>query len=170
VFSLVAAPALADNTVTLTIGPGGVLSARVIDSTPLPVAGDANPRRDAGLLHLLVSDPRGTSVGWRVVIAVAVLDGRGDSACGDTVPGSDVRILAVTAPTVLAGQPRTTGGPNYDPLVGASLATPRTVIWAEPGAGSGDYGQTIAFVLDVPALRPAGTCQATLVVTLASAP
>jgi hypothetical protein len=50
------------------------------------------------------------------------------------------------------------------------LDTPRTVIWAEPGGGSGDYEQLIAVELDIPAGSQPGLYMTTLTVAYTSAP
>src|SRR5689334_8949740 len=61
-------PALADNTVTLTILPRGSLSAGIADATLLPIVTSDGPQRDSGVLRLIVDDSRGNSSGWSVSI------------------------------------------------------------------------------------------------------
>jgi hypothetical protein len=163
-------PALADNTVTLTIVGENTVQAYVVDGTLLPIDYANEFQQDTGELRLVTSDLRGTSQGWSVNIVSSDFVYHGESSSGDDIPNSGFRILVVTAPMVIAGQPRVEGGPNFDPLVGASLDIPRTVIWAAPGSGSGEYEQAIEVVLDIPLGSQAGTYIATLTVAFTSAP
>jgi hypothetical protein len=164
------APARAENTVTLTITAAGTLTAGIIGETVLPLEYSNEIQHESAVLRLVVSDPRGTSAGWSVSIASSDFVYQGDSAVGLDIPNTGFRILAVTAPVAIAGQPVGEGGPYFDPLSDASLDVPRTVIWAAPGAGSGDYEQRITIVIEVPAGSQVGTYVATLIVAFASAP
>lgn len=163
-------PVLADNKVTLTIVGESTVQAYVVDGALLPIDYTNEFQQDTGEIKLLTSDSRGTSQGWSVSIVSSDFVYDGESPSGGDIPNSGFRILAVKAPVVIAGQPRVEGGPNFDPLVGASLDIPRTVIWAEPGSGSGEYEQGIEVVLDIPLGSQAGTYIATITVAFASAP
>jgi hypothetical protein len=164
------APALADNTVRLTIVGDGPMTAMVVDATLPQIAYSNEPQQVSGLLSLVISDSRGTSVGWSVAVASTDFIYHGDSPSGRDIPNEGFRILAVAAPVVVAGQPVGAGGPHVGPLAGASLDTPRTVIWAEPGAGSGDYALRIGVVLDVPVRSQVGIYLATLTIAFTAAP
>ena len=167
---LVATPARADNTVTLTILPGGELNAVVTDAALVPIVYTGGPSRHSGTLQLVVSDPRGTSAGWRVTVTSSDFVYQGDSPTAHDIPNTGFRIQSVQDPDVIAGQPIAIGGPHASSVTSASLDIPRTVIWAEPGAGSGDYSQRIGIVLDIPAGSEPGTYVATLTVAFNTGP
>jgi len=163
-------PVLANNKVALTIVGSGSFEAGIVDASLLQIEYSEEPQVDTGALHLLISDPRGTSEGWSVSIASSDFIYLGDSLIGLDIPSSGFRIGAVSAPELIAGQPLFAAGPNFDALPGASLDTARTVVWAEIGSGSGEYEQFITVVLDIPSGSQAGTYLATLTVSLTSAP
>lgn len=163
-------PARADNTVTLTILPKSEFHASVVDATLSPIEYSDEPTQVTGALQLIVSDPRGTSEGWGVSIASTDFVYQGDSPAAQDIPNTGFRIDAVQAPTVIEGQPVGPAGPYPASLNGASLDSTRTVIWAEPGAGSGDYQQRIDVALDIPAGSEPGTYVATLTVAFVTGP
>jgi hypothetical protein len=167
---LLSSAALADNTVTLSIVARGTLTAGVIDGTLFSVDYSDDAQTDFGKLHLIVSDPRGTSAGWNVSLSSTDFVYHGKSIVGRDIDNAGFRICAATAPRVIAGQPIVAAGPNFDPLVGASLDTPRTVIWSNPGSGSGDYEQYINVMLPIPAYNQIGRYEAILTVAITSGP
>jgi len=160
----------ADNTVTLLITSAGPLSAAVLDGSLVPVDSSPSDQRDTGTLRLVVRDQRGTSEGWAVSIVASDFDYLGTSPLGRDIPSSGFRIVTVEPPLVVFGQPRGENGPYTTAISNVSLDTPRTVMWAAPGGGSGDYEQRIGVELDIPAGSQPGIYLTTLTLAYTSAP
>jgi hypothetical protein len=163
--------ARADNQVTLRIAQGPPVQAYIIASEQsAPIAYSERSQRTAVTLLLFVRDPRGTSQGWSVNVATSDLRLWGTMPNDPVTPGERFIILATGEPIVLAGQPLAPGGPTHAPSTGASFASPRTVLWASPGAGSGEYLQLISAAATVPGRGQIELFIANFTVGIASAP
>lgn len=160
----------AENTVSLTILPAGPLSAAVLDGGLYPIVASNQEQRDTGTLSLVINDRRGTSEGWSVSIAASDFTYLGDSPFGQDIPSRGFRVVSIAIPLALAGQPVGEYGPHPMPIAGLSLDTPRTVVWAAPGGGSGDYEQLIGVELIIPAGSHPGLYLSNLTIAFASAP
>ncbi len=167
---LSAALVQAENTVSLMIVGNGTLTASLIDGSLGPIQTATTIRQEVGGLSLVVRDPRGTGAGWSVTIESADVTPDGGPLTDRSIVNSRFHVLAAPSPIVLAGQGRVAGGPNGTPLTGASLDTPRQVLHAAPGSGSGDYAQEIRVGLDIPARSQAGAYRTVLTVALSSGP
>jgi hypothetical protein len=86
----------------------------------------ATERSDRSLrLELVLLDPRGSATGWSVSLS------------------SHLVVTRTSQPLVLAGQRIVAAGPHSERLRWAPLLSPRTTLWAERGAGSGNYLQRL---------------------------
>lgn len=162
----------ATNSVTQVINSGGSLGAYVDSATMGAVNYSNSAGSTTGTLALHVTDPRGSAAGWNVTIQSGDFAYSGASPIGQAIPASGFTMTSLGTPTVVAGEARdATHGPNaFSASLNASLDSPRKVISADAGYGSGDYAQSIGVGLAIPAQSQAGTYTATLTVLIASAP
>jgi hypothetical protein len=120
IMTLGSAPVSASDTVSLKIVRAGDIGVSLVDG--------AISRDGAGFLELVVLDLRGSAAGWSVSL---MLEGNPNG----------FSLSRVRPPQVMSGQPIIEAGPHFDPMPGARLEQARRVLWAEPGAGSGNYSQ-----------------------------
>jgi hypothetical protein len=120
ILTLDSASVSATETVSLRIMRAGDVSAFLVDGSL--------PANQAGFLDLVLRDRRGSATGW--FISLGLEDGH-----------SGFSLIRVHPPQVLSGQQVVAAGPHCDEMPGVGLDRPRQVLWADPGAGSGDYWQ-----------------------------
>lgn len=151
---------------------GGTMTASVANASMTSVQYSNTAVSSTGTLVLSVSDPRGTSVGWKVSIQSSdfVWGGTGN-ANAKNIPGTGFAITTVNTPLVAAGQAvDPVGGPLALSSAAAPLDQARTTITANAGFGSGNYTQSLPVSLVIPALSQTGTYTATLTVLTFLAP
>ncbi|CAN5674234.1 hypothetical protein BH09CHL1_BH09CHL1_06540 [soil metagenome] len=170
--SVASNPALAraDNTVYVSIEPSGTVTAEIYEGYLPSIDYSTRFQEDEGVLLLRVNDLRGSSAGWCVSIVSSDFVYEGTSKFGRAIGAGGFQIHSASSPELIAGQPIVPAGPNFNPLLGATLEIPRTVLWAAPGSGSGDYLQEIKVIWNVPGNAQSGTYSAVMTVTVSSAP
>ena len=143
----------ADNQVSFSILPGertAQASAVVFDR--IETIGGRTLQFGSGVIE--IDDASGTNAGWRV--AVASVD-RGDA----------VALIEVGAPKAIAGQEvDKVSGPVAAKTAG-DLASPRTVLAAQPGFGDGVYRVTIWIARDITGNPNGASAPLELTVTIA---
>jgi hypothetical protein len=166
----VAAPTLADNTVTTTV-IGGIRDAHTYNLN----LGSFNYSHDdqvvGDTMVLWADDSSGTNAGWNVTIVASNFAYAGPNG-GVAIPNSNFAITGTGFVNKLKGQGVT---PPHGPQVPATspagtLNTPRKVIFADPGHGKGTYEQDIDVELLIPGTSVAGTYTSNLTVTISAGP
>ncbi len=157
--------------VELTV-TGGSLTASIASAQLSPVAYSTTERSNTGVLVLTVTDQRGTADGWSVSLSVSDFTYSGVSPVAADIPAASFSITSAQGPTVVRGQViNPTDGP-YVPSSGATGPLDETlvVLVAEPGAGAGEYQQSLNVTLVIPAESQSGTYTAVIQTTTSSAP
>jgi hypothetical protein len=166
----VAAPALADNTVTTTV-VGGIRSAWTIDLNLGSVNYSHEDQTMNGTMDLRADDSSGTNLGWNVTVVASDFDYAGPNG-GVDIPAANFAITSADDGVKIKGQGVT---PPHGPQVLATspvgtLDVARKVIFADPNFGKGYYSQAIDVSLLVPGTSVAGSYTSTLTVTITAGP
>lgn len=124
-----------------------------------------------GSLTLGVKDARGSNAGWTVTLQVGSFQRGAD---GQNVTGlvtTDIASsgFAITRAGTLTSNP---GSPTgiIPAAPSSGFATPKTVLTASQGAGTGVYSQPYDVSLAIPAQQAPGTYTADVTVSISSAP
>jgi hypothetical protein len=166
----VAAPTLADNTVTTTV-IGGTRSAHTYDLNFGAVNYSHDDQTVSNTMVLWADDSSGTNLGWNVTIVASDFAYAGPNG-GLTIDNSNFAITGTGTVDKIKGQGVT---PPHGPQVPATspagtLDTPRKVIFADPGHGKGTYEQAIAVSLLIPGTSVAGSYTSNLTVSISVGP
>jgi hypothetical protein len=171
--SILVAPPLAlaegnaSSQVTFSVA-GGDLVYQLSGGTMEQISFDFTRAEDtvtAGAVTLVVDDARGTHEGWAISIE--------STAFVYTGAAAGQHDIAAGRATVIPGAPALVAGPSVDGVRaggGGTLEGRRTVLQADPGAGTGRFRQELGIRLDIPARSPAGTYTALLTVSASAAP
>lgn len=160
-------PSLADTTVTQIISDGS----RTADLSSLtfdPLSYSNAEQLSSGTMSLTADDSTGTGAGWNVTIQSSDFVYTGTYA-GTNIPAANVSIVTPEAPVLVAGE-GISG--TYGPFAGqgGSLDTPRKVLFANEGGGTGTYNQTLPVVLTIPGGSLAGSYTSNFTVTMSAGP
>jgi hypothetical protein len=157
----------------LAVPASATLTASVQDLAMPAAPYSHHPQVTTGRAVLTATDssPTGLGVGWNVTEQTSSLVYSGPNH-GVGIPAANLSVASVEAPVAQTGsQPiDPTGGPGAPASVAGSLDTPRMVLHANSGYGTGTYTQGIALSLSIPADTRAGTYTATLTTTISSGP
>jgi hypothetical protein len=162
------ATARAENVIQLAIAQSGTNRVVIADASFAPRSGEMSA--PSGTLHVLIQDPRGTSVGWTVTLVSSAFIADLGPHLRLALPSSSIEIRSAGAPVVIAGQAANEHGPKSQTLAGAALHTPRVIAWSEAGAGSGEYSESLDVTLNAPAGIDIGLFHATLTVAFTASP
>lgn len=163
-----AAAATSTASVTQQIN-GGSLTATLTSGSMTTVSYSNTSQNTTGSLHLEVNDATGSGQGWNVQISSTAFVYGGTSTYGQNIGAANFSIATAHDPSLVSGEAiNATNGPLA--VGGGSLDSARKTISAQPGYGSGIYGQDLDLALNVPAQSQAGSYTATLTVAVVAGP
>jgi hypothetical protein len=166
-----AAPAFADNTVSLSV-TAGQRTAHISDLTLTAVAYSHSTQYQTGTMILSADDSTGSGKGWHVNVQTSDFSYMSGGATGGTaIPDENFEITSTGLVTTTAGQAAdVTNGPVAPGSVAGTLDSPVNVLSAQPNYGLGAYQEQISVRLTIPEQYRAGSYQGTLTVDIIQAP
>jgi hypothetical protein len=134
----------ADNQVSFSIIPGErTAQASAVAFDPIETIGGRTLQFGSGVIE--IDDASGTNAGWRVAVA----------------------LIEVGAPKAIAGQQIDKVSGPVPAKTPGDLASPRTVLAAQPGFGDGVYRVTIWIARDITGILNGASAPLDLTVTIA---